>query len=1065
MRKQICKKIFSFAFSCLMVMSSLYPAVAFAENKDSSSENAVYIKSAEDFTEFAKQCASDTYSKGKTFYLTEDIDLTDVDFDSIPIFCGTFEGGSHSINGVKITSTGSNKGLFRFVDNNAVIKNLKVVANVEPVGSMENLGIICGTNRGTIYKVIAEGYISGETNVGAIAGVNEESGVIDNSISNAEVFGNKNIGGIAGKNKGIIKASTSQCYINTDADRTAVNTGGIAGENIGSIESCYNYGNIGYKHSGYNVGGIAGIQNGIIIDSANYAQIKGRKDVGGIVGQFEPNIKMSYGAEKGAELKREIQKLNSLFNSISSEITGVVNKELSSVEAINGCMNDLNFILNDSAQYFYYDITDTSREITEYIEEMEEMGYDISHSSDKLASSVTGAVIRVQKAFDKLLNTLDRIFPSPVMPIDTMGSNDETDDIDEFYLRDELDIPDFDMSRIDPDNMTSDLSEVIAAVTDFISEIQDIYKDLDHHLDGFISSMDGSVGTVAGGIAGIQRSIDYTLDDQMYNMSETTDQITYYVDRINSEVDVMASNGKNSMNRIRGISDNISNQIDKVVNTVSDVVKVPEFSIKDVSEMVNQKPEPGEIRKCHNYGQVKGDSNTGGVVGIMAKELSKNQEEDLLSADKIMVDTTAIFKALILESTNNARVEVKNKYGGGVAGKADIGAICESINKGDVYVDTGDFCGGIAGSSKGSILNCYVQAVLEGNNNVGGIVGYGNNVKECYAMSVIKSEGEKIGSIAGYVEGDLENNYFVDEGNSAVDGVNYSGKAFPMSYEQFKEIEEIPSNFFNYGVNFIVNGNTLKTISVDYDGSIDEREIPKVPLREGYFGEWEEFDKDHIKRTIDVNAVYTLLTTTVTSDEDIPLVLIQGEFSPFAEIKVDKVESYPNIKKNEEIIASYKITVEDPEREVDKNFKIRLKTPESENIRVMVSTGEEYASVPFEMDGTYAVIDGLKSCQAVIVKNAGAPVLIIVMLSVIAVIALIIIIVAAFLIYQAKKEKRPVSKNKKSKNAEDDYINADYEAASEKTTQESNEHPVSEEQMISEEKNISEENKEETQNQ
>ena len=74
----------------------------------------------------------------------------------------------------------------------------------------------------------------------------------------------------------------------------AQDTGGIAGRSSGTITGSVNHGEIGYPHTGYNVGGIAGRQNGSVVGCENYGSIWGRKDVGGIVGQFEPYTCLLY---------------------------------------------------------------------------------------------------------------------------------------------------------------------------------------------------------------------------------------------------------------------------------------------------------------------------------------------------------------------------------------------------------------------------------------------------------------------------------------------------------------------------------------------------------------------------------------------------------------------------------------------------------------------------------------------------------------------------------------------------------------------------------------------------
>ena len=84
------------------------------------------ISSVEDLLAFAKQCSLDAWSQGKTVRLTADLDLTEADFTPIPTFGGTFLGEGHKITNLHITAAGSNMGLFRYLQEGAVVQDLFV---------------------------------------------------------------------------------------------------------------------------------------------------------------------------------------------------------------------------------------------------------------------------------------------------------------------------------------------------------------------------------------------------------------------------------------------------------------------------------------------------------------------------------------------------------------------------------------------------------------------------------------------------------------------------------------------------------------------------------------------------------------------------------------------------------------------------------------------------------------------------------------------------------------------------------------------------------------------------
>ena len=96
-------------------------------------------------------------------------------------------------------------------------------------------------------------------------------------------------------------------------------TGGICGYSSGSMISCENYGTIGYTHVGYNVGGIVGRQCGYVERCINYGDVKGRKDVGGVVGQAVPDVTIVYGQDYLGSIETELGNLEKLLQQTTSD--------------------------------------------------------------------------------------------------------------------------------------------------------------------------------------------------------------------------------------------------------------------------------------------------------------------------------------------------------------------------------------------------------------------------------------------------------------------------------------------------------------------------------------------------------------------------------------------------------------------------------------------------------------------------------------------------------------------------------------------------------------------------
>lgn len=307
-------------------------------------EDEVMISSVEGLLDFAKSCSLDTWSRGKTVRLTADLDLTGIDFTPIPTFGGTFLGEGHKITNLHITAAGSNMGLFRYLQEGAVVQDLNVTGSVRPSGSAANVGGVVGNNAGAVRNCTFHGTVEGSSAVGGIAGWNRETGEIARTITTGTVAGEEFTGGAAGRNLGALLQCENGASVNTaapdedaavDMDGLALSlegearpededdggflkshsdTGGVVGWSSGVVYSCLNTGTVGYPHVGYNVGGVAGRQSGHLSGCTNRGPVYGRKDVGGVVGQAEPDVALSPDGGTLDRLRRELDTLNSLID-------------------------------------------------------------------------------------------------------------------------------------------------------------------------------------------------------------------------------------------------------------------------------------------------------------------------------------------------------------------------------------------------------------------------------------------------------------------------------------------------------------------------------------------------------------------------------------------------------------------------------------------------------------------------------------------------------------------------------------------------------------------------------
>lgn len=367
------KQFISLLLSCLFLLSLALPAFAEEAQAEEQALTAEHtIQTVEEFLDFAEDCRLDSYSIGLVVSLEADIDLTGTSFSGIPIFCGTFLGNGHTISGLCLDFDGSDLGLFRYLTATAAVERLNVTGNITPGGSRSRIGGIAGRNEGAISLCSFTGTVSGGDTVGGLVGENTVTGIIERCKISGSIQGSHFIGGIAGENSGVIRSCVNLAQINTTAQQNSVslsditidsltnsesiNTvtdiGGIAGTSTGVIRGCRNLGNVGYPHMGYNIGGIVGTQSGYIVDCLNNAQIQGRKEVGGIVGQMEPVSLIEYTEDTLQILQGQLSSMSGLVSQASSnaqtnasQITGQISvlqdQAQTAKEAVDTMLPDL----------------------------------------------------------------------------------------------------------------------------------------------------------------------------------------------------------------------------------------------------------------------------------------------------------------------------------------------------------------------------------------------------------------------------------------------------------------------------------------------------------------------------------------------------------------------------------------------------------------------------------------------------------------------------------------------------------------------------------------------------
>ncbi len=399
--------------AALFLLQTLLPVTAAAAAQ--AEDNTVHIRSIADLDQLAQHCVLNTWSRGRTVVLDADLNLTGHDFTPIPVFCGIFDGQDHTITGVKLRQSGSMRGLFRLVEAEGTVQNLNVRGSYSPTGEKDSIGGIAGVNRGTIRQSTFAGTIHGGTSVGGIAGVNGPTGTIVNCTFYGTLTGEHEAGGIAGTNQGSllqclnmgsiniteVKAEVSLADLSLDQIGStqlvpaSTDIGGIAGYSTGILETCDNSGNVGYPHTGYNIGGVVGRQSGSLEGCTSSGTVLGRKDIGGIAGQLEPQVTMLVDDSQLEQLWTELDTLKAMIDQTMGDASGnshALNEQLSglnsSILQSRDALSSLSDALSQWADSGITQLEDLSARISWTLEQVVPIMEDIESTGEGLKTAL-----------------------------------------------------------------------------------------------------------------------------------------------------------------------------------------------------------------------------------------------------------------------------------------------------------------------------------------------------------------------------------------------------------------------------------------------------------------------------------------------------------------------------------------------------------------------------------------------------------------------------------------------------------------------------------------------------
>ena len=366
---------------------------------------------------------------------------------------------------------------------------------------------------------------------------------------------------------------------------------------------------------------------------------------------------------------------------------------------------------------------------------------------------------------------------------------------------------------------------------------------------------------------------------------------------ISGEIDKLKNTVSKGKDTVIGDLSSVSNQFNFVMNLLINEFKNLQNETKsisdiflDVSDEDIENTKQGKVAECHNYGNVAADRSVGGIAGAMAIEYAKDPEDDIEKPDSL--NFTYRTKAILKGCINDGEIIGKKDCTGGIVGLSEIGIVYECQNYADVESTNGNYVGGIAGKSESAIRKSYAKNKLTGKRYIGGIAGKADNLTACYTIVNVNGD-ENTGAICGDAENNdkLYQNFYVDNGLGAVDGISYNGKAMPVTFEELKAINGIPARFISFTVTFIADDKIVETQDLKYGDDTAKIKYPKIPEKDGYFGEWQQIKAETVTENIEVLCEYKPYITIIESNEksesgELALALCEGKFTDKAELHI-----------------------------------------------------------------------------------------------------------------------------------------------------------------------------------
>lgn len=574
--------------------------------------------------------------------------------------------------------------------------------------------------------------------------------------------------------------------------------------------------------------------------------------------------------------------------------------------------------------------------------------------------------------------------------------------------------------------MTKEAADQLSGAVGYVSDASENLESAGNQAKNIVDTLNGMPDIALPQLGDDYRSKTNSLTANLQGLSEN---MGYLNGEMSSTNDVLIGD-------LEDINDQFSTIMKLYTDAIDGVLDMDYGnSYEDTSQEDAETSTDATIADCRNTGTVQGDINVSGIVGTMAIEYDFDLEGDVTGIEDARMNSTFLTKCVLRQNINQGKITAQKSCAGGISGLQEMGTILRCENYGRITGNAGNYVGGVAGQSLSDIMDSYAKCTVSGEEYVAGIAGSGSGIKGCCAIVRIQDAAAFSGAIAGEIDGSKEvaDNYFVSEEIAGIDRISYSGKAEPISYKDMLAIEGIPNRFRMMSISFYADEEEVKRVECPYGGSVPIELYPEIPVKQGFYADWDIKDLSKVLYDEDVTVEYVRYLTTLASEQLRPnsqsAILVDGMFKQEDTLSVMKSASEDGTDNDKTELSPDNPTeswvVEIPD-DGNESHQIRYQAPEgqTEGVTIYVRQDGGWTQADTEMMGIYHLftVEGTEAQIAVCVREKSITDYLVYIIPA----AAVVLIVVILLIRKGRKKRKArktagiVDKEEDEKEAEDE---------------------------------------------